>query len=84
MVEVFIEYNEAAFRHGVSKEDIRHAVYHPEYDELWDAGFDKHLLIGFDRNRNLLEIMYNDIDEGAINVFHAMKCRSIYYHLIGA
>jgi hypothetical protein len=40
------------------------------------------LLIGDDRSGNLLEIMYNDIGEGAINVFHAMKCRSVYYNLL--
>jgi hypothetical protein len=41
------------------------------------------LLLGFDTNSNLLEIMYNEIDEQTVNVFHAMRCRSIYYPLIG-
>jgi hypothetical protein len=26
--------------------------------------------------------MYNVIDEQTVNVFHAMKCRNIYYHLL--
>ena len=43
---------------------------------------DKHLLIGFDRGGNLLEVMYNDIDDDSINVFHAMKCRNIFYSLL--
>jgi hypothetical protein len=30
----------------------------------------------------LLEIMYNVIDEQTVNVFHAMKCRSIYLSLL--
>ena len=30
----------------------------------------------------VLEIMYNEIDGHTVNVFHAMPCRSIYYHLL--
>jgi len=41
----------------------------------------KYLLIGFDRNGNLLEIMYNIRMDGSYNVFHAMKCRKEFYHL---
>lgn len=81
-VEAVIEYNGAAFKHGVSREDIRHAVYNAKYDSLWDDALDKHLLIGFDRGGNLLEVMYNDIDDDSINVFHAMKCRNIFYSLL--
>jgi hypothetical protein len=40
------------------------------------------LLIGFDRKGNPLEILYNIIDNDTINVFHALRCRNIYYHLI--
>jgi hypothetical protein len=29
-----------------------------------------------------IEIMYNEIDEHSVNVFHAMRCRSIYYPLL--
>jgi hypothetical protein len=39
-------------------------------------------VIGFDRNANILEVMYNVIDENSINVFHAMKCRKQFLHLI--
>jgi hypothetical protein len=38
----------------------------------------RYLLIGFDRSANLLEIMYNVIDENTIKVFHAMRCRNVY------
>jgi hypothetical protein len=44
----------------------------------------KYLRLGFDRSGNLLEIMYNEIDEHTVNVFHAMKCQSIYYSLLNA
>jgi hypothetical protein len=81
-MEVIIEFNEAAFRHGYDKEDIRHAIIHFLYDDVFEETPDKHLLLGFDGNSNLLEILYNTIDEHSINVFHAMKCRSKFYHLL--
>jgi hypothetical protein len=40
------------------------------------------LILGFDCNGNLLEIMYNIIDEQRVNVFHAMKCRNTYLSLL--
>jgi hypothetical protein len=81
-MEVVIEFNDAAFRHGVSGESIAHAIQNHLYDDIWDIAADKHLLIRFDQNRNLLEIMYNIIDDRAINVFHAMKCRNVFLKLL--
>jgi hypothetical protein len=43
---------------------------------------DKYLLIGFDCKANPIEAMYNFITDYHVNVFHAMPCRSIYYHLL--
>jgi hypothetical protein len=40
------------------------------------------LVIGFDRKALPLEVMYNVIDENTINVFHAMRCRKNFLHLI--
>jgi hypothetical protein len=40
------------------------------------------LLIGFDTKGNLIEVMYNIIDENSINIFHAMKCRKEYLKLL--
>jgi hypothetical protein len=77
-----IIYNEAAFRHNVTKDDIQYAVTRFLYDALIEGYENKFLLIGFDRSGNLLEIMYNEIDEVWINVFHAMKCRNIYLPLL--
>jgi hypothetical protein len=42
------------------------------------------LLIGFDRATNLVEVLYNIIDENTLRVFHAMKCRNIFLPLISA
>ena len=81
-MNIAIEFNPSAFKHGITEVAIRNAVINVIYDDIWDNVEDKHLLLGFDINGNLLEVMYNIIDEQAINVFHAMKCRNIYYHLI--
>jgi len=44
-------------------------------DLLMEGHDNKYAVIGFDRNGNLIEVMYNLIDEQSINVFHAMRCR---------
>ena len=86
MVNIIIEFNPSAFKHDVNEADIRHAFDTAEYDGWFNEGKgkdkDKYLLIGFDKNGNPLEILYNFIDETTINVFHAMKCRNIFHHLL--
>ena len=82
MVQASIECTQSAFKHDIKEEDIRHAMLHPAYDAIQDSGDDKHLLLGFDRSLNLLEIAYNIIDEQKFKVFHAMKCRNSYYELL--
>lgn len=81
MFEV-IEYNKSAFKHDISEEDIRWAFFHYRYDGPIENMDNKYLRIGFDRGGNLLEIMYNEIDEHNVNIFHSMKCRSIYFPLL--
>ena len=85
-MDIVIEFNISAFKHGISAADIRWAFNNVRYDGWFNRGEgqdkDKYLLIGFDRNGNPLEILYNLVDDKIINVFHAMKCRNIYYHLI--
>ena len=81
-MNVAIEFNPSAFKHGITEAAIRHAIINVIYDDIWDDTADKHLLLGFDNNGNPLEIMYNIIDDNSINVFHAMKCQGIYYHLL--
>jgi hypothetical protein len=82
MIHTIIEFTQSAFKHNISEADIRHALLHPVYDEMQDEGDDKHLLLGFDCNMNMLEIAYNIIDEQTFKVFHAMKCQSFYYKLL--
>jgi hypothetical protein len=83
-MEVSIEFNEATFRHGISREDILHAFRYYKYDSPMEAFEHKYIRLGVDRAGNLLELMYNEVDNNTIVMFHAMKCRSIYYYLLKA
>jgi hypothetical protein len=75
--------NQSALQHeGITEEDILRALELPLVDRLMPKFQNKYLLIGFDRNSNLLEIMYNIRTDGSYNVFHAMKCRKEYYYLV--
>jgi hypothetical protein len=77
-----IRINQAAFKHGIKEADIRWAFMYYRYDGPIENMENKYIRIGFDSHGNLLEIMYNEIDEHTVNIFHAMKCRSIYYNLL--
>ena len=77
-----IEFNQSAFKHGVTEENIRYALNRPRYEGPLEDDENKYIVIGFDSSGNLLEILYNRIDDEVINVFHAMKCRRIFFHWI--
>jgi hypothetical protein len=79
---MLIKIDEAALKHGVVKEDIHCALATVLFDSLLPKFFNKYLLIGFGRNGNLLEIMYNIGQDESVNVFHAMKCRKEFYHFL--
>ena len=83
-VDFIIEFNQASFTHNVTEADIRFAFDTARYDGSIDEdeSDNKYLVIGFDRNANPLEIMYNVVDDNTINVFHAMKCRKGFLQLI--
>jgi hypothetical protein len=72
MVLVF---NPAAFKHGVTERDVEAAMATALIDELMEGYDDKYLVVGFNMNRNLIEVMYNLVSEDIANIFHAMKCR---------
>jgi uncharacterized DUF497 family protein len=70
----------SAFRHAVSEKDIRWVLLNHLADGVIEEDDErKYLSVGFDKTGNLLEIMYNYIDEETIKVFHAMKCRKQFY-----
>ena len=75
-----VQINQSALRHGMSEADIHRALETVVFDGLLPRYANKFLLIGFDRNSNLIEIMYNIRKDGTYNVFHAMKCRKEFYH----
>jgi hypothetical protein len=80
-----IEFNPSAFKHGLTEDDVYKAIDTFCYDgDLIDDpdAENKFLLIGFDLSANLIEVMYNVIDDNSINVFHVMKCREAYIHLV--
>jgi hypothetical protein len=81
-VNIDIEFNPAAFKHNITEVDIRIAVEKFIYDRAMPGDDNKHLLLGFDSDVNLLEVIYNVIDERSINIFHVMKCCKAYYSLI--
>jgi len=87
-MDVIIKFSRSAFKHKVTEADIRWAFDNVLYDEQLDesdGGGDigsKHMLIGFNRKGNPLEILYNVIDDDTIKVFHAMGCRNISLSLI--
>jgi hypothetical protein len=74
-----IKFNEAAFRHNITESDIRRVLAYPRFDGAVDEEDEnKYLVRGFYNKGNLLEIIYNIIDDQSINVFHAMKCRKAF------
>ena len=77
-----IKFNQAAFRHNVTEADILRAFETFVYEDPIEDADNKYLLLGFNLKGNLIEVMYNRIDEDSINVFHAMPCRPVYRRMI--
>jgi hypothetical protein len=73
----------SAFKHGVTRDQILHVLDDPRYEGPVEIYENKYIVLGFDRSGNLLEIMYNEMEEGGYNVFHAMPCRDIFLPLLG-
>jgi len=76
-----VEFNPSAFKHGVREEDIRFAFDNKLFDHPVLGHEEKNLLIGLDRRLIPLEILYNEIGENSVNVFHAMECRKAWRDL---
>jgi len=81
-MDIFVKCVPSAFKHGVTETNIQCAMRSWVYDDVFEDEPEKYLLIGFDDNANLLEIMYNVIDEQNVRVFHAMKCRNTLLSLL--
>jgi uncharacterized protein YvpB len=82
-MDVIVEFNEAAFKHGFWREDILNALRTKIYAAAIDELSEKYAVIGFDLTGNPLEIMYNLIDDNTITVFHAMRARKSFIKMLG-
>jgi hypothetical protein len=79
-----IIFRQAAFRHDITEANIRHAFMNPCYDGPIEDNCkenNRYIRLGFDTSGNLLEIMYNEYT-GHVCIFHAMKCRSMFFDLL--
>jgi len=79
-----IVFKKSAFKHKITESDIRQAFLNPYYDgpiEEDDGNNNRFIRLGFDDSGNLLEIMYNEYKDH-VCIFHAMKCRSIFFSLL--
>ena len=81
-MNVVVKFVPSAFKHKITEANIRNAILNWIYDDVFEDDPDKHLLIGFDSNANLLEIMYSIVDEQTLKVFHAMRCRDALLPLL--
>ena len=78
-----IVFKKSAFQHKITEADIRQAFMNPYYDGPIDDdnGNNRFIRLGFDTGGNLLEIMYNEYKDH-VCIFHAMKCRNIFFSLL--
>ena len=76
-----IVFRKSAFGHKISEADIRYAFVNPLYDGPIEDADNRYIRIGFDNCGNLLELLYNEYEDH-VCIFHAMKCRSVFFHLL--
>ena len=60
-MEIVVKFAPSAFKHWIIREDIYHVLNNAEYDDVLDDNNTKHLVLGFDRRANLLELLYHVI-----------------------
>jgi hypothetical protein len=79
-----VEIHRSARKHGVSDDDVLHAVEHEmvSIDLDPDADPPKVLVIGPDSAGNLLEVIVLVLAEDGLIAIHAMKLRRHFYDLL--
>ena len=80
-MELEFIFRDSAFKHGFEEVDIRHAFESCRYMGQYGGRENVYLLLGFDMKANPVEILYNEIGENSVNVFHVMPCRSQFLWL---
>lgn len=79
-----MEIHRSAGKHGVSDDDVLHAVEHEmvSFDLDPDADPPKVLVIGPDSAGNLLEVIVLILADDGMIAIHAMKLRRHFYELL--
>ncbi|AWH95954.1 hypothetical protein [Dietzia psychralcaliphila] len=73
----------SARKHGISDEDIRAALDTAVLSgPLDDDHPQRNLVLGFDTNARILELVALHYDDGTVEVIHAMKARRTYLNLL--
>lgn len=77
-----MEIHPSARRHGITDEDILHAIEHSMLVDDLGEDPDRWLVIGPDHAANLLEIVILFTSEGDELIIHAMPLRPVYRKLL--
>lgn len=74
-----MEVHESAHKHGIDPDDSLHAAASP-IDRRWldDDSPSRELLLGFDRQARLLELVLLTFDSGDQLIIHSMRARKHY------
>jgi len=80
-MELDFIFRHTAFKHDLEEADIRHAFETCRYMGQYGDRENVYLLLGFDTKANPVEILYNEIGDNNVNVFHAMPCQSRFLRL---
>jgi hypothetical protein len=75
---VGVRIKQSALKHGKTKEDVLSVLNTAIYDETITVDPNKTLIVGYDKNANLTEIVAHVISDELVIVFHAMACRKVY------
>ena len=72
--------HDSALKHGYTREDISHAYDMALHEGVLDEDTDtpKLLVIGPDFAGNLLELIGDELEDGDVWIWHAMRCRQKY------
>ena len=73
-----IVFRQSAFKHDVTEADIRWAFNTMEVDERIEGFENKYRLLGFNTKGNMIEVLYNLINDHRVNVFHAFPCSDAF------
>jgi len=81
--DIEIVFRQSAFKHGVTEDDIRWAFNTVVLDEFIQGFENKYRLLGFNTKGNMIEVLYNQVTENRVNVFHAYPCSDSYLESLG-